>query len=211
MATCGIIQFSFSLVLWLSAGSSKKPESDTLKSWDLKKKTTFWFPFIGLLGFKPLELPPLSSPLQQQGPESFWYFFPGKADHLFQATWHQELGVSVKQPLLQWALSGNTELSIFFFTSSSYCCIHNSVKGRKMEGEPRARGEDSTLPLTLGRRGGNVRPFQKPPVLPLGWSLDLSFYLYWILPNDKIMPHINALYATVKERKKLCWEYDQLK
>lgn len=56
------------------------------------------------------------------------------------------------------------------------------------------------LPLTVGRHSGNVLPFQKLLVFLLGWRLNLSFNLYRILSNDKIMPPINMLYVTVKER-----------
>lgn len=89
---------------------------------------------------------------------------------------------------------------MFFFTSGSSHCIHKSVKGRRMEGELVPRGEDSMVPLTVGRHSGNVLPLQKVLVLPLGWRISLSFNLYQILSNDKIMPPINVLYVTVKER-----------
>lgn len=68
----------------------------------------------------------------------------------------------------------NIELFIFFFTSGSSCCIHKSVKGRRMEGELVPTGEDSMLPSTVGKHSGNVLPFQKLLVLPLGWRLNLS-------------------------------------
>lgn len=56
------------------------------------------------------------------------------------------------------------------------------------------------LLLPVGRHSGNVLPFRKLLVLMLGWRLNPSFNLYQILSNDKIMPPINVLYVTVKER-----------
>lgn len=89
---------------------------------------------------------------------------------------------------------------MFFFTSGSSHCTHKSVKDSRMEGELLPRGQDSMLLLPVGRHSGNVLPFGKLLVPMLGWRLNLSFNLYRILSNDKIMPPINVLYMTVKER-----------
>lgn len=184
MANCSVIQFSRFLVPWLPTASNKKPESDTLKSWDLKKKSIFWFLFIHLLCFKPLEFPSLSS-------RESWSSF---LSHLTARTGD----FSKAAPVIMSHVGQHR--AICFFTSSRNCCIQNPDKGRRMEGQLKAKGEDSMLPLTVGRHSGNVPSFQKLLELPLRWSLDLSFYLYWILTNDKTMPQINVLYATIIER-----------
>lgn len=94
------------------------------------------------------------------------FFFRGKLA-IFSKPPNTRAGGFGETASLTVSLVGQQRVSIFFSTSSSYSCTHATLRGRRMEGELIAKGEDSMLPLTVEAQLA-CSSFSKIPGAPSG-------------------------------------------